>query len=59
MHERIAKQCYHGVDGYLMWDPKDTQGLMTARDLRLIADYLDEANKDWDAKVREDLHQDM
>jgi hypothetical protein len=40
-------------DGYKVWWPLHGHGYVNAVDLRIIADYLDELNKEWDAQVTE------
>lgn len=39
------------VDGFKKWWPPG-MGYLTSDDLRIIADYLDELNKDWDEEVQ-------
>lgn len=39
-------------DGYKVWWPLHGTGYLSSFDLRVIADYLDELNKDWDAIVQ-------
>jgi len=56
----IARCDIHGDliqldDGYLYYWVKDKGGLSSS-DLRIIAEELDECNKDWDKKVKETLN---
>ena len=52
----IRKKCLPDLetleDGYKCWWPLHGAGYMNALDLRIIADYLDELNKDWDEEVQ-------
>lgn len=52
----VRKRCLSdietGDDGYKWWWPLHGCGLLNATDLRIIADYLDELNKDWDEEVQ-------
>ena len=43
-------EVYREVDGYMVYWPKGC-GFMTAPMLRVIADYLDENNKEWSDKI--------
>lgn len=46
-------------DGYKVWWPNNNlNGYVTADDLRIIADHLDELNKEWDGIVVGDLNND-
>lgn len=40
--------------GHKVWWPYD-DGYLTANDLRIMADYLDELNKDWDAQIQKEI----
>ncbi len=55
----IREKCQRDIetldDGYKCWWPLHGSGYMTAFDLRIIADYLDELNKDWDTLVKKEL----
>lgn len=41
------------VDGYFSYWPEDMSGSFSSWTMRLIADKLEEMNKDWDDKVNE------
>lgn len=43
---------YHEVDGYLVFVPKAGAGCHTEYSLRLIADFLENANKEHDTRVK-------
>ena len=43
---------YREVDGYLVFVPKVGAGFQTEYSLRLIADFLENANKGHDEKIR-------
>jgi hypothetical protein len=44
------------VDGfYNFWFSKDINGYWTSHSLRLIAEMLDELNKEWNDKITSDL----
>jgi hypothetical protein len=49
-------------DGYYYWWPTDEidgrapYGCWSAESLRIIADELDERNKDWDEKIKKELN---
>jgi hypothetical protein len=45
-------ECYVEVDGYWVWVPPDRQGCWESPSLRLVADFLDESNAEWDAKIQ-------
>lgn len=42
-------------DGYLYWWPSEGRRAFSASTLRLIADFLDDWNNDWDAQVQRDV----
>ena len=42
-------------DGYLVWWPTQLSGSFSADHLRLMADILDEENKEWDEQVKRDV----
>lgn len=45
-------------DGYVyFWPARDSLGAISAAELRVIADLLDEKNKPWDEEVRTYLEQ--
>lgn len=52
---RILKQCftdfYREVDGYWVYGPLTPRGYLTAKDLILIAELLNEANRLWDKQI--------
>jgi hypothetical protein len=52
----VRKRCLSdietGDDGYKCWWPLHGSGSLNAIDLRIIADYLDELNKEWDEEVQ-------
>lgn len=52
-------ECYREVDGYLVWVPPERQGSWDAYGLRLVADFLDEANREWDETLRRWIEEDM
>ena len=43
--------------GYNVWWPSGYGGYLTSTDLRIIADLLDESNKEWDAHVAEAMNE--
>lgn len=43
---------YMEVDGYYVYQPVNVNGCWSAYEMRIIADKLDELNKDWDEQVR-------
>ena len=49
----IKEDCCMLEDGYLRYWPQQIRGYLSADDLRIIADYLDESNKAWDDQVNE------
>ena len=53
---KIRNKCVNDIitndDGYKIFFPTDTMGYLTSFDLRIIADYIDELNKDWDTEVQ-------
>ena len=52
---KVAKEIETLEDGYKVWWPLTVKGYTNAEDLRIIADYLDELNKDWDMQVAAQL----
>ena len=42
-------------DGYQYFWPQDNNSCIDAHTLRVIADELDRRNKEWDAKVNDEL----
>jgi hypothetical protein len=50
-----VKPFVHGDDGFLIFFPPCNQGAYTAHNLREIADYLDEQNKEWEEKFNKGL----
>lgn len=44
-------ECYREVDGYLVWVPRENGGCWEAPHLRMVADFLDEANREWHESV--------
>lgn len=44
-------------DGYKVWWPLHGCGYVNATDLRIIAEYLDELNTDWNKQVMQDVGQ--
>ena len=57
MDDRIVKQINEQEeivtfeDGFKYYWPVSNRGAFSSHDLRTIADYLDELNKDWQAQV--------
>ncbi len=55
--QRVRSMCQADIetmeDGYRVWWPLHEHGYMNATDLRIVADYLDELNKEWDKQVTE------
>jgi len=51
--ESVTKDIETLEDGYKAWWPLHGSGYLLASDLRIIADYLDELNADWDKQVQE------
>ncbi len=51
----VRRKCIKDIetldDCYKCWWPGGGAGYLNALDLRIIADYLDELNKDWDEEV--------
>lgn len=45
------KDFIHLEDGYLYFYPKESRGALSSHHLRIVADYLDEMNAEWDAQV--------
>jgi hypothetical protein len=56
---RVRKRTLEDVlttdSGHKAWWPVN-MGYFTADDFRIMADYLDELNKDWDAQLEQDLN---
>ena len=52
IRKRCLSEIETGEDGYKCWWPPQPCGYLNATDLRIIADYLDELNKDWDEEVQ-------
>ena len=50
--QHIKDHCITEVDGYKVYWPTSI-GSYTAANLRMIADYLDQQNADWDAQITE------
>lgn len=44
-------EVYVEVDGYWVWAPPVGGGFWESPHLRMVADYLDEANREWHASV--------
>lgn len=44
--------CYQEVDGYYVWVPEGN-GAWDTYSLRLIANFLEEINKEWDEEIKE------
>lgn len=49
--ELAKSDIYHSDSGYYVYGPSFKGGYLTAHDLRIIADHLDEINKPWDHMV--------
>lgn len=47
---------YREVDGYLVFVPKAVSGFYNEYSLRLIADFLENANKEHDTRVKKFLN---
>lgn len=52
VREVVFPDIITGDDGYKVWWPTKMNGSHTEVDLRIIADYLEELNKDWDDDVK-------
>jgi hypothetical protein len=50
--ERVKQHIVTLEDGYYYYEPPIKGGVFGAWELRVIADYLDELNKPWDAEVQ-------
>ena len=46
---------YREVDGYMVYVPNDNSGFFNEYTLRMIADFLEEQNKEWDDKIKNDI----
>lgn len=47
---------YKEVDGYYVFESTmNSNGFWTSHSLRLVADKLDEVNKEWDEQVKQQL----
>lgn len=55
LRQKVAKELEVMEDGYKVWWPLHGSGYLNSFDLRVIADYLDELNKDWDTQIDETL----
>ena len=53
LRESASKDFITTESGYKAYEVKP--GYLTSDDLRIIADYLDELNQDWDEQVKRDL----
>lgn len=49
--KHIVKDCYQEVDGYWVYGPINFHGFLSADDLKIIAELLDEANRLWDKEI--------
>lgn len=52
VREVVTPDIIMGDDGYRVWWPTKMNGYHTEADLRIIADYLEELNKEWDDEVK-------
>lgn len=43
-----------GDDGYYIFWPNGNNGALTEHDLRVLADYLEEKNKEWHTTIMND-----
>ena len=46
---------YREIDGYFCFEPAPAHGFWSAWMMRAVADLLDEMNKPWDDRVRQEL----
>ena len=53
MLEKVKSSIMCADDGYYVFWPKAEQGAYTPDNLRIIADHIDELNKDWDNQIKE------
>ncbi len=52
IRSKVKADCCMLEDGYVGYWPLEVRGYMTADDLRIVADYLDERNKEWDEHIK-------
>lgn len=53
--DHIKNQCIQDVDGFYYWFPKDGGGCWNAKSLEIIAQHLNELNKEWEKHLNENL----
>jgi hypothetical protein len=51
--ERAASDFITGDDGWVVYWPKDSNGALSAWQMRVIAEELDRRNAQWDTEVAE------
>ena len=55
VHEVAKPDIYMGDDGYCHYLPKGNRGHLDAHHLRIIADLLDEMNKEWNEIIEREF----
>lgn len=47
--------CYREDDGFFVWSPKGGTGVYNANDLRMIMEFLNELNSEWEEFIKNNL----